>query len=116
MIQAPYIREDEQSFKAVKTIKNTFIGKNVKITITDGRTFEGRFVCVDSEMNVILQGSYEYRSDKQSQSTTSNSDTKKRWAGMVMIPGKHITDVDLVQLPSSTTNPSALTAGEAMYG
>ncbi|PWN38257.1 uncharacterized protein FA14DRAFT_153585 [Meira miltonrushii] len=121
MIQAPYIKEDDQSRKAVKTIEETFLGKNTKITINDGRTFEGRFVCTDSEVNVILQGTHEYRIRNQSKGTevdTANTDTtlQKRWAGMVMIPGQHITNVEVVQPLPPKTNDAAITAGEAMYG
>jgi N-alpha-acetyltransferase 38, NatC auxiliary subunit len=116
MIQTPYIKEDERSRKAVKTIKDTFLGKNIKITINDGRTFEGRFVCIDSEVNVILQGTYEYRIGNQSNNTeiqalNVSQIVQKRWAGMVMIPGQHITNVEVVQVSNAAT-----TAGEAMYG
>ena len=98
------------------------MGKIVKISINDGRTFEGRFVCVDSEVNVILQGTYEYRSGNQAQNVelvnvTTDPNARKRWAGMVMIPGQHITNVEVVQpRPSMSTNNAATTAGEAMYG
>lgn len=122
MIQAPYIKEDEQSYKAVKTIKETFLGKNTKITINDGRTFEGRFVCIDSEVNIILQGTYEYRIGNQSKSIESETSIvaettpQKRWAGMVMIPGQHITNVEVVQPLPLQMNHAATTAGEEMYG
>ena len=122
MIQAPYIKEDERSQKAVETIKSTLLGKIVRIAINDGRIFEGRFVCVDSEVNVILQGTYEYRSRNQAQNAemvnmTIDSNARKRWAGMVMIPGQHITNVEVVQpRPLMTTNNAATTPGEAMYG
>lgn len=110
MIQTPYIKEDERSRKAVKTIKDTFLGKHIKITINDGRTFEGRFVCIDSEVNVILQGTYEYRIGNQ-QAVNVPQTVQKRWAGMVMIPGQHITHVEVVQVSNAAT-----TAGEAIYG
>jgi small nuclear ribonucleoprotein (snRNP)-like protein len=90
MFQPPYTVTDAESAEAVKTIQATFIGKTVRITATDRRIFEGRFVCVDSKMNVVLQGTYQYTPQSQELVT-------KQWTGMVMIPGKHVVSVAVLQ-------------------
>lgn len=86
MFQPPGYRESRASAKATYDITSTFLNKQVLIKVTDGRYFQGQFVCVDTECNVILQGTHEYQ---------NKEGDGKRWFGMVMIPGKHLVDVSV---------------------
>jgi small nuclear ribonucleoprotein (snRNP)-like protein len=39
----------------------TWLNQRLRITITDERSFEGWFKCVDRDCNIVLAGSEEYR-------------------------------------------------------
>ncbi|PWN92990.1 hypothetical protein FA10DRAFT_11561 [Acaromyces ingoldii] len=55
MYQPPNLRPDDiRSSRAAERIESDFVDRAVRITIRDGRLFEGRFACVDSGCNIIL--------------------------------------------------------------
>ena len=85
MFQPPSYRETPSSAKAAHDITSTFLNQQVLVTVSDGRYFQGQFVCVDHECNIILHGAHEYQDLADGQA--------KRWTGMVMIPGKHLVEV-----------------------
>lgn len=58
------------------------LGSLFRISIPDGRVFEGRFVCIDRDRNIILQDAEEQRA--------SEGTASKRSVGLVMIPGDMI--------------------------
>ncbi|KAK4673202.1 hypothetical protein QC763_109745 [Podospora pseudopauciseta] len=39
----------------------TLLNKNLRVGTTDGRMFWGSFKCTDSDCNLVLQHTYEYR-------------------------------------------------------
>jgi len=69
----------------------SWIGKVMRVKLTDNRAFVGRFVCVDNEKNVILHDTKEYIPIEN----TKNEDLKI--TGLVMLPGKHIVSIWLEQ-------------------
>jgi small nuclear ribonucleoprotein (snRNP)-like protein len=99
MFQPPNYRETSGSAKATYTITHNFLNKQVMIRVTDGRYFQGQFVCVDHECNVILQGAHEYQNEQGD---------GKRWYGMVMIPGKHMKEIRVKVGRTSLTQQSSL--------
>lgn len=86
MYQPPHYQPTPASNKAAQDIKQTFLNKQVLIKISDGRYFQGIFACVDHECNIILQGAHEYQ---------DSSGRGKRWFGMVMVPGKHLVEINV---------------------
>jgi small nuclear ribonucleoprotein (snRNP)-like protein len=86
MYQPPKYSETRASAKAAYDITQTFLKKQVLIKVTDGRYFQGQFVCVDHECNIILQSAHQYQNEE--------GDGKK-WFGMVMIPGKHMLEIEV---------------------
>lgn len=64
----------------------SLLNEKFRVEIVDGRAFQGAFVCVDKEKNIILAGSEEFRNEE------------KRFVGLVMIPGKHIVKMDLLEM------------------
>ena len=81
------------SDKAAANIKDEFVGRDCIIHISDGRAFQGTFICVDSDINVILANT-----DEISYLTgSSGQDKTTRNVGMVMVPGNHIVRVEVQQ-------------------
>jgi small nuclear ribonucleoprotein (snRNP)-like protein len=84
MLKPPGYVATAKSDTASHNITQTFLNKQVLVQVSDGRFFQGLFVCVDHECNTILQGAYEYQNEQGD---------GKRWFGMVMIPGKHLVEI-----------------------
>lgn len=64
----------------------SWLGEIMRITITDGRTIVGGFVCTDRSGNIILENSCEY----SSQSDEDGSKNAPRMLGLALVPGHHI--------------------------
>lgn len=90
------------SNRASFIISTTFIDKQVLVKVSDGRYFQGQFVCVDHQCNVILQGAHEYQ---------NQNGEGKRWFGMVMIPGNHLIDIRV----KAAWTMASLTHNSSMY-
>ncbi|KAI9329822.1 hypothetical protein DFJ73DRAFT_859801 [Zopfochytrium polystomum] len=54
------------------------LNRKMRVMIADGRVFVGIFMCIDKGLNMVLSGAEEYTADE------------RRFAGLVMIPGKYI--------------------------
>ncbi|GAO49092.1 hypothetical protein SAICODRAFT_7546 [Saitoella complicata NRRL Y-17804] len=67
----------------------SWLNKKTRVHASDGRIFDGKFVCVDRDQNVILADTDEYRIEKPEE---------KRFMGLVVVPGKHITKFEIQQL------------------
>ncbi|XP_076639802.1 LSMD1 domain-containing protein Sbat isoform X1 [Colletes latitarsis] len=64
----------------------TWLNRNLKIKMTDGRVLIGSFLCTDRDANVILGSCSEYLSEDH---------TEARALGLAMIPGRHIVTIHL---------------------
>ncbi|KAJ5888242.1 Ribonucleoprotein LSM domain eukaryotic/archaea-type [Penicillium taxi] len=99
------------SQQAVRYLES-LIGRQLRIHITDSRMFVGLFKCTDSERNIILANSFEYRlptqsvveaAAKETESWNTAPDTKttvkvnmsSRLIGLIVIPGQYITKIEL---------------------
>ncbi|KAJ5156227.1 Ribonucleoprotein LSM domain eukaryotic/archaea-type [Penicillium capsulatum] len=89
------------------------LGRQLRVHATDSRMFVGIFKCTDAERNIILANSFEYRFPTPSAieaAATGNESWEKtpatrgatvkvnmtsRLIGLIVIPGKHITKIEL---------------------
>ncbi|KAJ5735406.1 Ribonucleoprotein LSM domain eukaryotic/archaea-type [Penicillium malachiteum] len=102
-----------ESEQAVQYLEG-LIGRQLRVHTTDSRMFVGLFKCTDSERNIILANSYEYRlptpsavqaaAAKEAESWENNAAAKSatvkvnmthRFIGLIVVPGRHITKIEL---------------------
>jgi small nuclear ribonucleoprotein (snRNP)-like protein len=77
---------------------------------TDGRMFAGQMKCTDPERNIILSMTHEYRepsagdvalaAERAGRRGTGNGktvkvDMKKRFVGLVVVPGRYIRKIEV---------------------
>lgn len=92
---------------------HSMLGQNLRIHTTDTRMFVGDFKCTDNECNIILGQSFEYR--LPTPSATANAaaavaaasgsgfkmDMTSRYLGLIVVPGLHITKIEMDEMPKS---------------
>ncbi|KAK0734404.1 hypothetical protein B0T26DRAFT_688348 [Lasiosphaeria miniovina] len=91
----------------------SLLNKNLRVTTTDSRMFMGSFKCTDTESNIVLQDTYEYRQpslqalQKQVEeavgaaaAATIKADMTSRFLGLVVVPGNHIVKMELDEFVS----------------
>ncbi|ODM24266.1 hypothetical protein SI65_02025 [Aspergillus cristatus] len=98
---------------------DSLIGQTLRVHTTDTRLFVGTFKCTDAARNVILATTHEYRypspsavkevasgandPEKRSSGTADSQNVKanmtSRLIGLVVIPGQHITRIELEETP-----------------
>ena len=87
---------------------STLLNRNLHIHTTDGRMFVGDLKCTDPERNIILSMTHEYRQPSQADVRLAAErhqraglegnvkvDMKKRFVGLVVVPGKYITKIEV---------------------
>jgi len=87
---------------------STLLNRVLHIHITDGRMFVGEMKCTDPERNIILSMTHEYRQPSQADVKLAAErhtraglegnvkvDMKKRFVGLVVVPGKYITKIEV---------------------
>ncbi|KAI0178814.1 hypothetical protein GGR52DRAFT_274708 [Hypoxylon sp. FL1284] len=96
----------------------SLLNKNLRIYTTDGRLFIGTFKCTDTNSNVILSLTYEYRQPSQQKlaeaaaasaeagNSTVAADMPSRYLGMIVIPGQHIVKMEVEEFASQVKNRS----------
>ncbi|KAI0548390.1 hypothetical protein F4679DRAFT_322552 [Xylaria curta] len=101
-----------------ETYIKSLINKTLRIHATDGRMFIGTFKCTDTDRNVVLSLTYEYRQPSQqklaeaaaaaasSSSETVKADMTSRYLGLVVIPGEHIVKMEVEEFTSQVKNRS----------
>ena len=74
------------------------LGRRLRIVIADGRLLIGKFACTDRHSNIILRNADEYSPEP---APTGHADTQAatltRSLGMIVIPGKHIRSVAVLE-------------------
>ncbi|KAJ5327052.1 hypothetical protein N7541_010134 [Penicillium brevicompactum] len=101
--------EDNQATQYLEGL----LGRTLRIHTTDTRMFIGLFKCTDAERNIILANSFEYRmpttpavkaaakatgawgEGSEGKSTTVKVNMTHRLIGLIVIPGRHITKIEL---------------------
>ncbi|KAJ5748588.1 uncharacterized protein N7511_010284 [Penicillium nucicola] len=88
------------------------LGRSLRIHTTDTRMFTGLFKCTDADRNIILANSFEYRmpttsaveaavsesghtGGSEAKSATVKVNMTSRLIGLIVIPGRHITKIEL---------------------
>ncbi|KAI1005348.1 hypothetical protein K3495_g2875 [Podosphaera aphanis] len=87
----------------------SLLGKMLSITTTDKRMFLGQFKCTDSDLNIVLSQTSEYRLPQipkhavrrsSSSQTPGVFDLSSRYLGLVIIPGKFVTKIEVEEFAS----------------
>ena len=86
----------------------SLLNKTLHIHISDGRMFVGQLKCTDNERNIILAMTQEYRrpsekdiklaAERHERAGGSGSvkvDMKKRFVGLVVVPGRYIEKMEV---------------------
>ncbi|KAI0198374.1 hypothetical protein F4808DRAFT_260780 [Astrocystis sublimbata] len=94
------------------TYIRSLINKSIRVHATDGRVFIGQFKCTDTDRNVVLALTYEYRQPSQQRlaeaaaaaettgAATVKADMTSRYLGLVVIPGEHIVKMEVEEFVS----------------
>ncbi|KAG8835771.1 hypothetical protein FRC17_001165 [Serendipita sp. 399] len=91
-------QQEERDTPAIARLR-ALLGKELRIAIRDGRVFLGQFVCVDKELNIVLNQVYEFPLGFLDDHLVKNG----RFVGMLMFPWAHIVSVGLeMEAPSHT--------------
>ncbi|KAB8269692.1 hypothetical protein RU639_008339 [Aspergillus parasiticus] len=98
----------------------SLIGQTLRVHATDTRIFVGAFKCTDSARNIILASTYEYRFPSPSAVRDAATDAENqdpaigaasqsvkvnmtsRFIGLVVVPGQHITKIELEETPQQS--------------
>lgn len=75
--------------KAKEKLKS-WLGRVVKIIITDERCLVGKFICTDRDGNTILENTWVY-------SDQIDDNNEPQVIGLALIPGKHIVKISLMR-------------------
>ncbi|KAK4634568.1 Small nuclear ribonucleoprotein-associated protein B [Fulvia fulva] len=86
----------------------SLLNRTLHIHTNDGRMFVGQMKCTDNERNIILAVTHEYREpseqdveramrrhEKEGATGNFNVDMKKRFVGLVVVPGRFITKIEV---------------------
>jgi len=90
----------------------SLLNKNLRVTTTDDRIFLGEFKCTDTDLNIILSHTFEYRLPSPPKSSAITEawkdkvilDMTSRYVGLVVVPGEHIVKIELEEFESQIAN------------
>ncbi|KAI0410053.1 hypothetical protein F4802DRAFT_592933 [Xylaria palmicola] len=101
-----------------ETYLRSLLNKTLRVYATDGRMFVGTFKCTDTDRNVVLSLTYEYRQPSQQKlaeaaaaaasadAGTVKADMTSRYLGLVVIPGEHIMKMEVEEFTSQVKGRS----------
>ncbi|KAI2638372.1 hypothetical protein GGS21DRAFT_435741 [Xylaria nigripes] len=89
----------------------SLLNKRLRIHATDSRLFVGNFKCTDTDRNIVLSTTYEYRQSSQQTPSETPADTAghdseaareipARYLGLIVIPGEHIVKIEAEEFTS----------------
>ncbi|CAG8439185.1 7427_t:CDS:2 [Ambispora leptoticha] len=87
------MNKDTQDTPKIAKLRS-YLNLKARITVSDGRVFNGTFVCIDKYKNIILANTEEFRG------------VEKRYVGLVMVPGKHLIKAEIEDLEVPKNNIS----------
>jgi small nuclear ribonucleoprotein (snRNP)-like protein len=97
---------------AGKALLRSWLNKNMRVVLSDGRVLVGIFLCTDKDANIILGSCTETLSEADEAAAAD-----PRILGLAMVPGRHITsikvDEDIVGSSGSTNSGAASSAATA---
>ncbi|KAH6672430.1 LSM domain-containing protein [Halenospora varia] len=84
---------------------SSLLNKNLRITTSDSRMFLGQFKCTDSDRNVVLAHTFEYRippppKDLEEGHERVTLDMTSRYLGLVVVPGEYIIKMEVEEFAS----------------
>lgn len=105
--------EEEMSNEHASAYLARYIGKTLRVQISDRRMFLGVLKCTDKDRNLIVANAHEYREPsraalKAAAVKANGSDGKivadmtSRYVGLIVIPGEHITRIEVEEFDPST--------------
>ncbi|KAK4157810.1 hypothetical protein C8A00DRAFT_39817 [Chaetomidium leptoderma] len=132
----------EEEAEEATTYLRSLLNKNLRVTTTDNRMFWGAFKCTDSESNIVLQHTYEYRHPTNNQiiesaaaaagkeeggeggeegpagkgQKTMKMDMTSRYLGLVVVPGKYIVRIEAEEFASQMRGRQMKVLGVAEQG
>ncbi|PSS15296.1 hypothetical protein M430DRAFT_77564, partial [Amorphotheca resinae ATCC 22711] len=71
----------------------SLLHKTLRVTTSDARMFLGQFRCTDSDLNIILTSTFEYRN-------ASSPNPTSRYLGQVVVPGSHVVKIEVEEFVS----------------
>ncbi|TVY40158.1 N-alpha-acetyltransferase,NatC auxiliary subunit, partial [Lachnellula occidentalis] len=94
-----------------KDYLTSLLNKNLRITTSDARMFLGQFKCTDSDRNIILAHTFEYRIPPPPKDLGENKepvtlDLTSRYLGLVVVPGEYITQIEVEEFASQMKGKS----------
>ncbi|KAK0640480.1 hypothetical protein DIS24_g9284 [Lasiodiplodia hormozganensis] len=90
------------------TYLTQFIGRNLRVHVTDKRMFIGQMKCTDKDRNIILALTHEYRPPSEAAiraAIASSGDPSvqlplsSRYVGLVVVPGRYVTRIECEENP-----------------
>ena len=104
MVETTQPQEPTKELSQGRRLLRSFLNKNMKIKLTDGRVLIGIFLCTDKDANVILGTCDEYLNE-ECLINSQQLDEGPRMLGLAMVPGRHIVSIDVDDSGSSTSAP-----------
>ncbi|KAI9743595.1 MAG: hypothetical protein M1818_002910 [Claussenomyces sp. TS43310] len=109
---------------AAETYLRALINKTLRITTSDRRMFLGEFKCTDSDRNIILSGTYEYRQPSKTVVDRAGEEGKdkvilemtSRYLGLVVVPGEYIRRIEVEEFASQVRDGSRWVVGSDTPG
>lgn len=99
------------------TVLRSWLNKNMKVKMSDGRFLVGIFLCTDRAGNVIIGSCNEYTCDPdQAEEENTEEQAEARILGLALVPGHHVTRmwVDLSTGGSRRTNSPLVESDEGL--
>ncbi|XP_023209441.1 N-alpha-acetyltransferase 38, NatC auxiliary subunit-like [Centruroides sculpturatus] len=93
----------EQTKSSLRQHLESWLNKNMKIEMTDGRILIGIFLCTDRDRNVILGSCSEYLKPED-----DGIVEEPRVLGLAMVPGHHIVSIRIDENLNSATQQNAM--------
>ncbi|KAG9249069.1 LSM domain protein [Calycina marina] len=95
---------------------SSLLNKSLRVTTNDTRMFLGVFKCTDSDRNIILAQTFEYRMPLPPKPSAGKASIKQdmisRYLGLVVVPGEYITKIEVEEFASQMKDKTTSSVGE----
>eukprot|EP00091_Calanus_sinicus_P016487 TRINITY_DN35870_c0_g1_i1.p1 TRINITY_DN35870_c0_g1~~TRINITY_DN35870_c0_g1_i1.p1 ORF type:complete len:114 (-),score=46.89 TRINITY_DN35870_c0_g1_i1:60-401(-) len=108
LVQAP-----EEEEKVWGEVLKSWLNKNMKVKMSDGRVLVGIFLCTDRAGNVIIGSCNEYTSDPDDPGGEAE---EPRILGLAMVPGHHIGRIWVDDTAVRNSSPCNADSDEGLEG
>ncbi|KAN0092110.1 hypothetical protein V8E51_017957 [Hyaloscypha variabilis] len=97
----------------------SLLNKTLRVTTTDTRMFLGQFKCTDSDRNIILSQTFEYRlppPPKHLNEETVTLDMTSRYMGLIVVPGEYVERIEVEEFESQVRGRVKVVGGGSGSG